>query len=376
MSPSSTSSSDPLVDGGIDEHEAPAPALGDAPADDRGGHQVRPVTHRRTRSVVLWSVGCAVVLLLVAELGTRALGDLPPNRTWPDAESQFKAEHAADVAASGGRDPLIFAGSSVSDAAFDPTVVAERAGVEGTSFNYAQEGSLASTTADFLDAAVIDQVDPDVVVLGVFPGDIGASPTNAANLIDELPGSRGYRLAAGSPTVADRIDDAASRRSALIAHREILRDPWRLAQWLRTPTTPGFLDAETGALLRHRDATLDPSADPGTGEDERVPIRPQVAAIEQLAQDLAARGTRLVVVELPVRATAPGAPDARARRLTHEAMVGVERSGCAERLDLRGIAQDDRSWSDAAHVNADGTQEISEAVGDWLAAHPDPPEGC
>ena len=376
MSPSSTSSSEPLVDGGVEtEHEAPPPVVGDAPADDHGGHQVRPVTHRRTRAVVLWSVGCAVVLFLVAELVVRALAPLPANRTWPDEESQFKAEHAASVQAAGGSEPLIFAGSSVSDAAFDPEVVTEAAGLDVDAFNYAQEGSLSSTTADFLDAAVVDQVDPDVVVLGVFPGDIGASPTHAASLGDELARSRGYRLAAGKPTLQDRIDDAASKRSAVVAHREILRDPWRLAQWLRKPTTPSVLDPDTGALLRHRDATLDRSVQV-EDDDTGAPIAPEVAAIEQLAEDLAARGTRLVVVELPVRASAPGAPDAKARRVTHEAMVGVEEAGCAERLDLRDLAQDDRYWSDASHVNGAGTQEISEAVGAWLAENPDSPEGC
>lgn len=370
MSPSSTSSSRPIDDG------RPLPSLGDGPADDHGGHQAPRVRHRSTRAVVLWSIGCVVVLLLVAELGARALGDLPPNRTWPDAESQFKADHAADVAAAGEREPLVFAGSSVSDAAFDPEVVQEAAGWDGGTFNYAQEGSLAATTADFLDAAVIDQVDPEVVVLGVFPGDIGASPTHAASLGDELARSRGYRLAAGRPTPQDRIDDEASRRSALIAHREVLRDPWRLAQWLRTPTTPGFLDAETGALLRHRDAVLDPSAEVTDDGDERVPVGPQVAAIERLAADLAERGTRLLVVELPVRTTAPGAPDHHAREVTHRAMLGVEEAGCAERLDLRDLAQDDRYWSDAAHLNGAGTDVVSEAVGRWLADHPDAPEGC
>ena len=114
-----------------------------------------------------------------------------------------------------------------------------------------------------------------------------------------------------------------------------------------------------------------------TGKDDTgAPIAPEVAAIEQLAEDLAARGTRLVVVELPVRASAPGAPDAKARRVTHEAMVGVEEAGCAERLDLRDLVQDDRYWSDASHVNGAGTQEISEAVGAWLAENPDSPEGC
>jgi hypothetical protein len=326
--------------------------------------------------VVLWSIGCIVVLLLVAELGVRALGELPPNRTWPDIESQFKADHASAVAAAGERERLVFAGSSVSDAAFDPAVVQEAAGLDGGTFNYAVEGSLASTTRDFLDVAVIDQVDPEVVVLGVFPGDIGASPTNAASLGDQLARSRGFRLASGRPTLQDRIDDEASRRSALVAHREVLRNPWRLAQWLRNPTTPGFLDADTGALLRHREAALDRSVRPVRGDDALAPVRPQVAAIEQLAADLAERGTRLVVVELPVRTTAPGAPDPRARDVTHRAMVDVEEAGCAERLDLRDLAQDDRYWSDAAHVNGAGTDLVSQAVGDWLAEHPDAPEGC
>ena len=370
MSRSSTSSSDALDEG------PPLPALGDGPADDRGGHQVPPVRHRATRGVVLWSIGCIVVLLLVAEMGARALGDLPPNRIWPDTETQFKADHASAVAAAGERERLVFAGSSVSDAAFDPAVVQEAAGLDGGTFNYAVEGSLASTTRDFLDAAVIDQVDPEVVVLGVFPGDIGASPTNAARLGDQVARSRGFRLASGRPTLQDRIDDEASRRSALIAHREVLRDPWRLALWLRSPTTPGFLDADSGALLRHRDAHLDPSVEVTSDGDERTPVGPQVAAIEQLAADLAERGTRLVVVELPVRTTAPGAADQHARDVTHRAMIGVEEAGCAERLDLRDLAQDDRYWSDAAHVNGAGTQVISEAVGAWLAENPDAPAGC
>ncbi len=329
--------------------------------------------------MVLWALGFSVVLLLVAELFVRVLAPLPANRTWPDAESQFKAEHAAAVQASGRTEPLIFAGSSVSDAAFDPAVATEAAGRDVDSFNYAQEGSLSSTTARFLEAAVLDQVDPDTVVLGVYPGDIGAAPTNAAALGDELSRSRGYRLASGNPTLGDRIDDTFSRRSDLIAHREILRDPYRLAQWLRSPTTPAILDAETGSLLRHRDVTYT-APEPGVATDdgdELAPIGPEVAAIKNLADTLASQGKRLVVVELPVyeagwdEAASPGALDT-----THEAMLEVEAAGCAERLDLRSLVQDERYWSDPAHVNGDGTKAISTAVGEWLAAHPDAPVDC
>lgn len=362
MSRSSTSSSEHVTE-----------AAGDRPT------ATPEARHRRTRSIVAWSVAFSVLFLLAAEVGTRAMGDLPANRTWPDVESQYKAEHAEAVAASEGREPLIFAGSSVSDAAFDPAIVTRAAGTDSDSFNYAQEGSLAATTARFLDAAVIDQVDPDVVVLGVFPGDIGASPTNAAALGDELAASRGYRLASGNPTVADRIDDAASSRSALIAHREILRDPVRLLQWLRAPSTPTILDADTGALLRHRDQQWDP--DQATGGDlhagdATVPVAPQVQAIEDLAEELAARGTRLVVVELPVLEDSPAAPDEAARSLTHAAMVDIEASGCAERLDLRSVGQDVTYWSDPVHVNEAGTELVSKAVGEWLAQNPDAPEGC
>ncbi|MCB1040587.1 MAG: hypothetical protein KDA94_13810 [Acidimicrobiales bacterium] len=340
-----------------------------------------PLTGRRNRRVLAWAALSTVALLVAAEVGVRALGDLPVDRTWPDAESQFKAEHALGVAARGEREPVVFAGSSVSDAAFDPAVVQEAAGTDEPMFNYALEGSLSDSTARFLRAAVLDQVDPDVVVLGVFPGDIGASPTHAAALGDELSRSRGYRLASGHPTMADRIDDAASRRSALVAHRAILRDPVVLARWLRSPSTPPFLDPETGALLRHRDVVYEPPApdpdpdpDAASSGDETVPIGPQVQAIEDLAADLAEQGKRLVIVELPVLVS--GWDDRAALDETHRAMVRVEQAGCSERLDLRSELQDESYWSDPSHVNGSGTAAISDQVGTWLAAHPDAPTGC
>lgn len=325
----------------------------------------------------MWAAVCTVALLVVAELGVRALGDLPADRTWPDAESQYKAEHAAGVASRGEREPVVFAGSSVSDAAFDPLAVQAAAGTDDPMFNYALEGSLSEPTARFLQAAVLDQVDPDVVVLGVFPGDIGASPTHAAALGDELSRSRGFRLASGHPTVGDRIDDAFRRRSALVAHREILRDPVELARWLRSPSTPPFLDPDTGALLRHRDVAYvapEPDPDAAPSGDETVPVEPQVQAIEDLAADLAARGKRLVVVELPVLRSGWDDPDAL--DVTHRAMLRVDRAGCAERIDLRSQLQDESYWSDASHVNGSGTAAISEQVGAWLAAHPDAPTDC
>jgi hypothetical protein len=351
-----------------------------AAASNLGGHQVRPVTHRRTASVVRWAIGCTVAVFLVAELVVRVLEPLPPNRTWPDQESQFKADHATQVERSGEREPLIFAGSSVSDAAFDPDAATAAAGLDVESFNYAQEGSLASTTARFLGAAVLDQVDPDTVVLGVFPGDIGAAPTHAAALGDELDGSRGYRLASGTPNLGDRIDHTASRHSSLVAHREILRDPYRLAQWLRRPFTPGFLDARTGALLRHRDLTYDPEPDAEVDRDradELAPVGPEVQAIKDLARSLSEQGRRLVVVELPVYR--PGfdvGPDADAYEVTHQAMLDVEAETCAERIDLRDLAPDPSRWADASHVNAKGTEAISQAVGEWLAVNPEGPADC
>jgi hypothetical protein len=161
-----------------------------------------------------------------------------------------------------------------------------------------------------------------------------------------------------------------------VAHREILRDPYRLALWVRSPSTPSLLDADTGALLLHRDATFTPT-DPDPGDDQLAPIEPEVQAIEDLAASLAAEGRRLVVVELPVYEAGWDESDhPGARATTHEAMVRVEEAGCAERLDLRGLAQDERYWSDAAHVNGEGTELISRAVGEWLAANSDAPADC
>lgn len=316
----------------------------------------------------------------------RALGPLPVDRTWPDVEAQVKADHAATVARRGGREQVVFAGSSIADAAFDPAVVVDgRDGV--SSYNYAQEGSAAATAADFLRAAVLAQVRPEVVVLGLTPNELNDGGTRQRELEELQRGSRGYRVAAGVPTVADRIDTAFTSRSDLLAHRQVIRNPYRLLRERGTTTTTPWNDPDTGALLRHRDeAYAAPVPTDAQGRARRDAVwgnfavgGHQLAAVRDLAGEVHDRGAALVVVELPVflpgfLATVPDGADLLEQ--THEALVDLDEEGCVERLDLRASLQSARFWSDPVHVNGVGTDAIARAVGAWLAEREADPPRC
>ncbi|MEZ5179654.1 MAG: hypothetical protein R2746_15635 [Acidimicrobiales bacterium] len=326
------------------------------------------------------------MLLLAGELAARALGPFPADRTWPDLEAQAKAEHAAAVAASGEREQIVFAGSSIADAAFDPAVVV--AGTpQVTAYSYAQEGSAAATAADFLEAVVLPRVHPDLVVLGLTPNEVNDGGRRQRELEELQRDSRGFRVAAGTPTVADRIDTELTSRSALLAHREVLRNPYRIATKRGTTTTSPWNDPETGALLRHRDLTYEPPP-PATGDrlarqdavwgDFSVGGH-QLDAVRRLARRAGEDGAAVVVVELPVfrpgfLAQIPDGQDLLDR--THRALVALEDEGCVVRLDLRDQLQDERYWSDPVHVNGAGTEAISEAVGAWLADLAADPATC
>lgn len=366
MPRSSTSGSEPV--------EVPPPRPVARPAVSGA-----PISGPRRRGALRWAVLAVVVALLAGEGAARALEPLPPDRTWPDAESQWKADHAASVAAAGGREDLIVAGSSVTDAALDPTMILAAGDLDGTGYSYAQEGSPAVTTARFLRAAVLDQVRPETVVIGLDPGDIGAVPGRIEALDRAMRASRGYRLAAGTPTLADRIADAAARRSALVAHRQLLRDPYRL--WLERGEEgpPAFLDPTSGALLRHRDeAYVPPPADYGRGRTSPPgELDRQIGALDDLIADLHERGVRVVVVELPQfrRAYEPLVGAAALAR-SHDAVTALTDRRCADHLDLRDEAQDQRFWADTSHVNGAGTALLSAALGEWLAEHPTARTGC
>lgn len=324
------------------------------------------------------AVAVLVVLLLAGERFARAVAPLPADRVWPDVEAQVKADHAQEVGARDGREEVIFTGSSISDAAFAPDVVA--GGVPGdlSMYNYAQEGSAAATSAEFVRVAVLDQVDPDLVIMGLTSNELNDGGTTQRELEELQRNSRGFRVAAGTPTVADRINEWFTTRSDLLAHRPVLRDPYRLFREHGTTAKAPWNDPDTGALLRHRENSYEA---PVTDDPEAAARLEavygnfavgghQLSAVRDLAAAVRDRGGSLVVVELPV--FLPGFlatidDGAALLEKTHDALVELEQEACVERLDLRSMLQEERYWSDPVHVNGAGTQAISTAVGAWLA---------
>ena len=334
----------------------------------------RPSRHRSVRRLLLTLLAVLVAALLVGEAAARVLGPLPPDRVWPDQEAQVKAEHAEVIARSGTRERLIFAGSSISDAAFDPSVVTTAAGWDISSYNYAQEGSAAATESQFLQAVAIPKVKPDIVVVGLTPNEINDGGTRQRELEDVQLNSRGYRQANGNPTVGDRLANFAARHSELLGHRQVLRDPYRLFRDRGRGTVSEFNDVGTGALLRHRDTsyrvqTTKRANEPSYGNFSAGGH--QVEALEALVRWSGLRGVRVLFVELPVYRSGFDqvvADGPRTRREAHAALVALAADTCTDLLDLRAVLQTEDFWDDAVHVNGRGTVAVSQAVGRWLAS--------
>jgi hypothetical protein len=117
----------------------------------------------RSRRNLAWvSIG-VVLVLAMAEGGLRVFGDgLPVRNNWPTAETGAKYELLRQLPEA----DVVFLGSSITEAAVDPSKFAGASGV-GSAFNSGIPFSSPFSNEWWLNEVVLENVEPQLVVIGL-----------------------------------------------------------------------------------------------------------------------------------------------------------------------------------------------------------------
>lgn len=335
----------------------------------------------------MWLAVVAVVLL--AEATARILAPyLPDPLIWMTPEAQHKA---SQIRARGPAD-VVLLGSSVMDAAGDPTAIARYGGVGGARrsvYNAALSGITLGAIAQWGEAFVEPLLKPRVVVLGLGFPDLNANTPGRVAGDARFADSAGMREATGTETLAQRIERSAGDVSELIRLRRVLMRPiasFRQGRRAWEPGLGGLLDprlSDGGMSLTFVNdpyGTFDGKPLPPATENARVldgPVHDFAVnggidlRLQELIRALRARSVAVVLVELPysdalAKILPHGAADARA--LSGELAKAAAATGV--RLVSAG-RWSNRLFADPLHVNGAGALRLARLLGPaiWKASN-------
>jgi hypothetical protein len=184
-----------------------------------------PAPARRSHRA-LTLIACIIVVVLLAELATRAIASgLPAPLQWQSYETQKKVEQIDALSRHGGAQ-LVFLGSSLVDLGVEPNIVAAGIGPGVTSYNAGLDSSIPRMTAEWAEHIVIPELHPRVLVLGV-----GAYDLDGSNPSTRTAFYTGFMDSAGAKRIMDRNDliqnlnQWLGQHSSLWYNKVALRDP-------------------------------------------------------------------------------------------------------------------------------------------------------
>ena len=294
--------------------------------------------------LVLLGIGTA---LGVAEIAIRAFEPLPAPSTWPTAETQLKSRQMAAMEAPV---EVLFAGSSITEAAIDPAQVVG----DGVSraYNAAVPFSYPVSMDVWVGEVAVPATEPSVVVIGLTPW-APADPELQDLVIAGLE-----RAAEESKSEAPVLSlSALWRNRGVMADVDYLLDQIFLADsgiWTELGHQTGYHDLPqdfTPGLPRIVGAGR------MSGSNE--------SAIRQLVDHLHEEGVIVVLMIEPTRD--PEVREARSTAVYIESLEELARSLSVELWDMYSVAWPDSLFTDNDHFNAEGTRQFSLLVAERLA---------
>ncbi|MTV27242.1 hypothetical protein FTX61_17750 [Nitriliruptoraceae bacterium ZYF776] len=325
---------------------------------------------RRSRGWVV--LVCALVVLLAAELGVRAVASsLPPAPRFPNPFADAKLrqmEARGDV-------EVVLLGSSIVNAGLAVEPVArglDRPVVDV--YNAALPAAGIELWEVWQRDVVEPALDPDVVLVGVSIRDVNDT-TYTAGQVEGFVASDGFALATGGGDLLTRIDAVASRWSALVRYRAVLRQPGSVLAWRRGEEVEGWPRQDidgSGRYLGFDTDTYRP-ADAERFEELRdgamADFRPwgrKRAALERTLARIRADGATPVLVRLPalhdVLVDGEVVTTADVTAFDRE-LAAVAGTGDTVLVDLAELDDRPELFADEYHLNGRGVAE----VGDLLA---------
>jgi len=339
--------------------------------------------------VVVAALGVMVALVLLAELGTRALSPhLPEPELWADSSTATKVAQMDALEQGQGCVDVVFAGNSMTRDGIDPAIFTAADPSGRTAYNAALDAATPELLERWVPEQVTPRLAPDTVVIGLTSFDFneGAELTaSALEAFDSAPETR--------DDLFGRLEQPLVEHVALFRHRVELRDPeivweslgrWRRSEDAEHPEPAGIPDllGPAGQGLSRRELSYGGSA---VAQqllvdqllNDYAPSTSQAEALTALAEDLEADGTQVVLLLLPVTddylALHPdGEADFEAFR--REVLVVGEQADVPV-VDAQDWAPGDEVFADTHHLNGQGADAFSTALPGLL---PDAPAdtGC
>lgn len=256
-------------------------------------------------SRILRAVVIAVLLLLVFELGVRALEPaLPQTTTWREPMVAHKVARMDELAEVAPID-LLFAGTSQMLFAGDPTMLRKRLGSPWSTYNASMWGAPPIVNEHWLTEVVAPRLRPRTVLLGVSPIDFVEAESQDA--VEKYFASTSVR-----EDWLSSVDRSLSRVSVLIRERRTLRDPQLIADSIGRriggDDGPKLLSGQVDAFGRA------PRQDASTFRDGPVarrmvaglvnsgwdPSARQVAAFGRTVAKLRAAGAEVILADMAI----------------------------------------------------------------------------
>jgi hypothetical protein len=313
-----------------------------------------PTNRRRTALPLL--IGVLIVVVLAEVAARLVMAQTTDAIRWYDATAQLKVEQMEEL----GGVEVVFAGTSMAQQAFVPSVFDEATGTK--SWNAGLAGGTPEVMSPWLLEEVVPRLQPSTVVWGLSSFDLAPAYGPAqAEVYEEALETRDGWLAA-----ADR---AVSSGSVLVRNRAVLRSLDALAGAAAHERGVAHAEAEriTGADGERTEQTADVGEQRGRIVAARLanftPHPDDLDLIATTVRSLEADGIDVVLVQLPVP---DRFRDAHPNGNADHALVGPALAELAAELDVRFLQLLDAAASpdfvDFTHLDASSAAELSRSL--------------
>jgi hypothetical protein len=311
---------------------------------------------------LLIAAAVVVAVLLVAEVGTRAIDDhLPPPLLWHSFEAQKKVAQIDRLRRRGGVD-VALTGNSMMNVGIDPLVFERDAGGGVTAYNSSLSSAIPRMIEPWMLDVVLPRLHPKLVVIGVTSFEFTDSGTARTAFSDAFMRSDAARQAMGREGVMQRADRWLRGRSAFWAHRFELRKPRNVIDAIRgerPPVAPevvattdvgysSFLNTQTFEA-RVQGAGLDVGA--------WTPGRKDPAALEALVRGTQRDGAKVALVSMPIT-NEYVARHPRGESDYQSFLVALRALGQRTNVPVIevDVGRDHRWFADEVHLNRTGSE--------------------
>lgn len=288
-----------------------------------------------------------VVALGFAEIAIRAMEPLPVPSTWPTPETQLKARQMSTL---DGPVDVLFVGSSITEAAVDPTLVVN--GGITSAYNAAAPFMDPPAIEIWLRDVAVPLTMPSFVVIGLTPW-----PPSDSHIQDDVVAGLDRAVSRPSLGESDHASFALWRNRGVFADFDYLLDQLLLAE--------SGLWTDLGHQTGYHDLPRDFTAGLPRVVGARRMSGPDEVALRRSVGQLQSHSVEVILMIEPTSDR-----DVEASQATAGYIAWLEELASdlgVELWDMYSITWPDSLYTDNDHFNAEGTEQFSALVGERLS---------